>query len=81
VQTVFEAIACDNPFPASYFPELAFNQLVMKAFFTEAPVRSIWGLKERLNPELRRMALDYAAERKAAGRAVPEDLSLVVGEQ
>ena len=35
---VFEAIACDNPFPAAHFPDLSFNQMVMKAVFVEAPV-------------------------------------------
>jgi len=77
VQTVFEAIACENPFPARYFPDLNFNQLVLKAFFTEVAVRRIRGLDQRLTPELTRMANDYASERRAAGRAVPPDLEVV----
>lgn len=78
VQDVFEAIACDNPFPAQHFPDLNFHQLVMKALFTQAPVARIVGLGPRVTDELRRMATDYAAERNAAGRVVPEDVALIL---
>src|SRR4051812_39670481 len=44
VQTVFDAIACENPFPAARFSEPAFNQMVLKALFTETPVARIIGL-------------------------------------
>lgn len=74
----FEAIACDNPYPARYFPELHFNQLVLKSMFVGVALRRIVGLESRLNPELARMALDYAAERRAAGRSVPSDLPLAL---
>lgn len=77
VQTVFEAVACENPYPARYFPDLNFNQLVLKAFFTEVAVQRIDGLEQRLTPELARMANDYASERRAAGRPVPPDLDVV----
>jgi hypothetical protein len=77
---VFEAIACDNPFPAAHFPELSFNQLVMKAVFIEAPVARVEGLAARRNPELLRMARDYASERRAASRPVPADVALILGE-
>ncbi len=77
VQSVFEAIACENPYPSRYFPDLNFNQLVLKAFFTEVTVRRIIGLEARRSAELVRMALGYASERRAAGRSVPADLSLV----
>ncbi len=77
VQSVFEAIACDNPFPARFFPDLNFNQLVLKAFFTGVAVQRIVGLAERRNAELVRMAHAYASERRAAGRTVPPDLDSV----
>lgn len=77
---VFEAIACDNPFPAAHFPELNYNQLVMKAVFIEAPVARIEGLAARRNPELFRMARDYASERRAASRPIPPDIALILGE-
>jgi hypothetical protein len=77
---VFDAIACDNPFPAEFFPELGFNQMVLKAVFIEAPVARIEGLAARRTPELLRMARDYASERTAAGRPVPGDIALILGE-
>lgn len=77
VVDVFEAIACHNPFPRLYFGELAFNQMVMKAMFLEVALAPIQGLRERNNDELRRMARDFAAERRAASRPIPRDAALV----
>jgi len=74
----FESIACENPYPERYFPELNFNQLVLKAMFNGISLARIVGLSGRLNSELSRMALDYAAERRAAGRSVPLDLALAL---
>jgi hypothetical protein len=78
IQPTFEAIACDNPYPAKYFPDLNFNQLVLKALFIGAPLARVVGLRRRLNPDLSRMARDYASERRAAGRPVPADLPLAL---
>lgn len=77
VLEVFAAIACDNPFPAAHFPELNFNQLVIKAIFMELPVSRVLDWRTRSNPELRRIATDYAAERRAAGRTVPADIAAI----
>jgi hypothetical protein len=78
VQTVFEAIACDSPFAAQQFTELAFNQMVLKALFTETSVLRIWGLETRATEELKRMCLGYGDERRAASRPVPLDIDHVV---
>lgn len=80
VQSVFEAIACENGYPAGHFPELGFNQMVLKALFTGVALARIVGLERRRNPELARMARDYASERRAAGRSVPQDIALVLDE-
>jgi hypothetical protein len=77
VLTVFEAIACENPYPAEHFPELHYNQMVLKAAFNGVALARIVGLGVRRNHELSRMAADFAAERRAAGRPVPEDLRLI----
>ena len=77
VLDVFAAIACENPFPARHFPELNFNQLVIKALFNELALERVIGWRDRCNPELVRMAGDYAAERRAAGRSVPADIALI----
>jgi hypothetical protein len=77
VLDVFAAIACENPFPAEHFPQLNFNQLVIKCLFVELPLARVIRWRDRNNPELVRMAADYAAERRAAGRPVPEDIALI----
>ena len=78
IQPLFESIACENPYPADYFSEGQFNQLVLKAMFTGVRLERIAGLARRLNPDLSRMARDYAAERRAAGRSVPADIALAL---
>lgn len=77
---VFEALACENPYPARYFPERNFNQLVLKALFNSIALTRVAGLEARHNAELSRMARDYAAERAAAGRTVPADIARATGE-
>ncbi|HKI98077.1 MAG TPA: EboA domain-containing protein [bacterium] len=71
---MFEAITCENPFPARHFPELNFNQMVLKALFNGVALARIVGLGRRANAELSRMSDDYVSEREAAGRAVPVDI-------
>lgn len=75
---LFESIACENPFPARYFPERNFNQLVLKALFNNIALELIVNLSSRLNPDLSRMADDYVSEREAAGRPVPQDIWVVL---
>jgi hypothetical protein len=75
---VFEALACENPYPSAFFPERNFNQVVLKAMFNSIALERIVGLRARLNAELSRMARDYAAERTAAGRTVPADINLAI---
>ena len=71
---LLSAIALNNPYPAKHFPELNFNQLVLKALFCELDIRYIKGFEQRRNTELSRMTLDYQNERLAAGRSVPASL-------
>lgn len=75
---VFEAVACENPYALRFFPERNFNQLVMKALFNGVRLERIVGLAARANIELARMATDFAAERRAAGRPVPADIGLAL---
>ncbi len=81
MRSVFEATACDTPFPARCFDDVAFRQCVMKAIFIGAPVARILGLERRRDTELCRMALDLADERRSAARPVPQDLWLAVGHE
>ncbi|GAA0877376.1 hypothetical protein GCM10009119_03440 [Algoriphagus jejuensis] len=76
---IFDAIALNNPFPAKYFPEANWNQLVLKSIFMQRPLYRIQKLDERRNQALADIASDFAHERWAAGRPVmPELWRLVV---
>ena len=77
VSTVFEAITCDNPYPFHYFPDLHFNQMVLKALFIGTSLARVVGLSQRITADLIYMAKDFANERRAAGRVVPEDVALI----
>ena len=77
-QTVFEAIACENPYPSCYFPESNFNQLVLKAIFSGVSLQRRVGLSDRVTPVLKNMVHDYVNERTAAGRAVHKDVALIL---
>ena len=46
---LFEALACDNPYPASCFPDAAFYQLVARAERSGFPLDRIVGLDRRKN--------------------------------
>lgn len=72
--TVFNAVALHNPYPAEYFANLAWNQMVLKALFVGSPLSKIHGLHQRTNPQLVQMLLDYASERQAAKRPVSPEL-------
>lgn len=74
IGTVLEALMYENPYPRSYLDEAAWNQMVLKAFFTEKDVKRIYGLEERANERLSATLLDYAHERIAAKRTVSEQL-------
>jgi hypothetical protein len=76
---IFDAIALNNPYPATYFTELAWNQLVLKTIFNDKPIHLIHGLEERANEKLAWTLSDFAHERWAAGRQVaPQVWRLVV---
>jgi hypothetical protein len=71
---LFAAIALNNTYPAKFFPEANFNQLVLKTLFSDLNIKTISQLKVRRNEELTRMALDYKEERIKANRSIPESL-------
>jgi hypothetical protein len=79
MRAVYEAAACDGPYPVKHFDDLAWRQLVIKALFVEAPLWRVHGLDTRLSEELARMALDLADERRSAHRPVQHELWLVLG--
>jgi len=64
VAPVFEAIACENPYPARYFGDAAFSQLVLKADFMGLDIARIIGVG-RWHAEQRRSGT-FAVVRRAA---------------
>lgn len=79
MRAVFEAACCDSPFPARHFDDVAWRSAVLKCLFVGAPLWRVQGLDGRLDEELARMALDFADERRSAGREVPAELWLCLG--
>ena len=79
ITAVYNAIALRNPFPAEYFSDLTWNQMILKALFLGSPLHLIFGLEKRRNLELAKMLVDYAHERWAAKRPVSFELWWLVG--
>jgi hypothetical protein len=71
---VFDAIAFGNSYPKDYFPEAAWNQLVLKCIFNDKAIHQIVGLDERANQALANTLSDFAHERWSAGRRVPSQV-------
>lgn len=70
IADVLESVMCNNPYPSENLDEPAWNQLVLKAIFTEKPIHRIVNLDERANADLANTLSDYAHERWAAHRPV-----------
>ncbi|WP_373314482.1 EboA domain-containing protein [Streptomyces griseosporeus] len=72
--------AAVGPYAARHLDRHGWRHAVLKCLFTGVPVDAVADLAERArgDGELARMLRDYAAERTAAGRAVPEDLHRVL---
>ena len=77
-KTLYSCLIRDNPYPARFYSDHEFNQLVLKALFLGLPIAYVYGLKTRSNPELSRMCEDYIDERLAAGRSIPVDIWLAL---
>ncbi|MEV5811371.1 EboA domain-containing protein [Streptomyces mutabilis] len=69
-----------GPYAARHLDAHQWRHAVLKCLFTGVPVDRVADLGRRAagDAELARMLADYAAERTAAGRPVPEDLHRVL---
>ncbi|WP_374222632.1 EboA domain-containing protein [Streptomyces spinoverrucosus] len=72
--------AAVGPYAARHLDPHNWRHAVLKCLFTGVPVDNVADLRRRAraDAELARMLGDYAAERTAAGRPVPEDLHRVL---
>ncbi|MFJ4180613.1 EboA domain-containing protein, partial [Streptomyces sp. NPDC089733] len=72
--------AAVGPYAATHLDPHHWRHAVLKCLFTEVPVAAVDGLARRArgDAELARMLGDFAAERIAAGRSVPADLTRVL---
>lgn len=67
----FSAIALNNTFPQRFFPQLNFNQLILKSLFLNLDITQVRGLLDRQNIELSNMCFSYAIEQLNAKRDLP----------
>jgi hypothetical protein len=74
VRPLFEAIACDNPYPSTRFHEIHFNELVLKCLGADLPLARVVGLSARATGALTQDVATYAAARRAAGRSIRPEL-------
>ena len=72
--------AAVGPYAARHLTPHHWRHAVLKCLFTGVPIDEVADLERRAHAdaELARMLGDYAAERSAAGRPVPEDLHRVL---
>ncbi|UQX03494.1 EboA domain-containing protein [Streptomyces sp. RerS4] len=68
-----------GPYAGAHLDQYRWRQAVLKCLFTGIPLAKVAALHERKDAELARMAHGFAAERRAADRAVPADLWAVAG--
>jgi len=76
---VLAALILDNPYPACFYNEQEFNQMVLKALFLGLSIERIEGIQQRANADLTRMGENYVVEREQANRSVPVDIWLAIG--
>ena len=72
------AAAAGGQYAARLLPDADLAQAVLKCLFTGVPLAAVAAVPGRVTPELARMTADFAHERVAAGRDVPEDAWLIL---
>ncbi|MEV7974370.1 EboA domain-containing protein [Cellulomonas sp. NPDC089187] len=71
--------AATGPFGAAHLDQHTWRHAVVKLVFQQVSLDAVSALDQRADAELARMAGDLAAERRAAGRTVPDDLARIAG--
>ncbi len=73
--------AAVGPFAGQYLGAHGWRHAVLKCLFLGVPTAVIARLPQRADAELARMVDGYVAERRAAGRAVPDDARALTSRQ
>ncbi|MBI9115585.1 EboA domain-containing protein [Sanguibacter suaedae] len=69
--------AATGPFAAAHLDQHTWRHAVLKLVFMGVTLDAVAGLAVRADDELAAMADRFAAERRAAGRTVPDDLARI----
>lgn len=77
----FSALALNNTYVAKFFPELNFNQTVLKALFLGLAIDDVIDLDARKNVSLSNMCFSYAVEQALAERIPPASLWLAINDK
>jgi hypothetical protein len=70
-----------GPFAARHLDDHTWRHGVLKCVFLGIPLSVVAELDARVDDELAAMAARFAEERRAAGRAVPDDLTLLLARE
>ena len=74
LEELMNAAWCNHPFCTANMNDVEYRKAVLKALFCNVPIDGFIGLSERADSELAHSLKDFADEREAAGRPVPDVL-------
>ena len=77
LDVLMDAAWCDNPFTAAHLSIEQFRKAVLKALFCDVDVSRFMRLEERADADLAASLCEFADEREAAGRPVPDTVWIV----
>jgi HEAT repeat protein len=74
LEELMNAAWCNHPFCTANMNDVEYRKAILKALFCDVPIEGFIGLSERADSELAHSLKDFADEREAAGRPVPDVL-------
>jgi len=77
LQELMEAAWCNNPFSNQNLSNTEYRKAFLKALFCDVPVDGFMDLEKRADSEMAASLHDFADEREAAGRSVPDAVWVV----
>jgi hypothetical protein len=75
---LFSTLSLHNSYPARYYDDGAFEQLILKALFLGLNITHIESLTQRLHIDLSNKCMDLVHERLAADRSPPISIWLAI---